>query len=190
MTTKRISRYPIVDNPPPTFPDVASLGKSRVGRKLYQKAIDRYCIALRRHEGRPALSGPPIRNSEKNGRRAFYTLADCIKGGVSSGFLRSLRAQPRHDHVRKLRALGQTIKAIAAVVGYSERHIRRILHTATRSLAQRWQDAKIRMAVRVQKIAQAGGHEHVTQRGKGCQEGARESRFRVDFLGMPRLPTR
>ena len=79
----------------PTFPNLANLGTSRIGKKLTRKALDAYYVALRRYEGKPAMSGPPIPNSEKLlGRREYYTLAQCRLGGHRSGETRRRKAQP------------------------------------------------------------------------------------------------
>ena len=104
----------------PTFPDIANLGKSRIGKKLTRKALDAYYVALRRYEGRPAMSGPPIRNSEKLlGRREFYTLDQCRRGGRRSGETRRRNAQKRWNDVASLRRRGFGVRQISRIVGYS-----------------------------------------------------------------------
>ena len=157
--TTRIHESVIVDN---SYPDISRFGKSRIGRKLARKAIDAYHKAQRLASGRLAQSGPPIPNSEKHGHREYFTLTQAVKGGVHSGFVRDRRAQPKHNRVRGLRAWGFTIRAIAEIVGYSMRHVRRILDTPRRTLAQRWADAKARLA-----RLTGGGHEHSNQGGGG-----------------------
>ena len=122
MATESYHPLAIVDNPSPdapAFPDVARLGKSRIGKKLLRKALDAYYCALRRHEGRPAESGPPIPNSEKNGRREYWTLRQTVYGGRQSGKTRWNRAQPKWRKVETLRRRGFGIRQIARAVGYS-----------------------------------------------------------------------
>ena len=126
----RISPNPIVDNHPvvPTFPDIGSLGRSRIGKKLARKAVDRYFIALRRYEDKPAESGPPIRNSEKLlGRREYYTLAQCRQGGRRSGETRRRKANPRWREVVALRRRGLGIRQISRVVGYTAGWISKLI---------------------------------------------------------------
>ena len=154
---KSIHETAIPDNP--LAPDVFHLGKSRIGSKLARKALDAYHKAKRRVTGVRATYGPPVPNSEKHGRREYYIYFQTVKGGVHSGYVRNLRAQPKHKRVMSLRAWGFTIRAIAAIVGYSMRHVRRILHTPRRTLAQRWADAKARLA-----RLTGGGHEHSSHR--------------------------
>ena len=108
----------------PTFPDV---GTSRIGKKLIRKAVDAYFVALRRYENRPAKSGPPIRNSEKHGRREFYTLEQVRLGGIRSGATRQRQAQPRWNDVASLRRRGFGIRQIARIVGYSAGWVSRLI---------------------------------------------------------------
>ena len=103
----------------PTFPDIANLGTSRIGKKLIRKALDAYYVASRRYEGRPAKSGPPIPNSEKRGRREYYTLEQVRLGGMRSGATRQRQAQPRWYDVASLRRRGFGIREISRIVGYS-----------------------------------------------------------------------
>ena len=103
----------------PAFPDVDRLGKSRIGRKLHRKALDRYHADRRRYEGRPAKSGPPIPNSEKHGRREFYSLEQCRRGGRRSGEARRRKAAKKWREVCTLRHRGFGIRQIARIVGYS-----------------------------------------------------------------------
>ena len=114
-----VSQPRIVDNPPPDALDVDRLGKSRIGRKLRRKALDRYHSDLRRYEGRAAKTGPPIPNSEKRGRREFYTLDQERLGGRRSGVTRRRQAQPRWRQVMTLRRRGFGIRQIARAVGYT-----------------------------------------------------------------------
>ena len=112
----------IVDNPSPyapPYPDIASLGTSRVARKLRRKALDAYFVALRRYQGRPAKSGPPVANSEKRGRRRFYSLDQCRRGGRRSGETRRWKAEKKWREVCTLRRRGFGIRQIARVVGYT-----------------------------------------------------------------------
>ena len=109
----------IVDNPPPVYPDVGRLGSSRIGRKLRRKALDAYHIALRRYEGRPAKSGPPIPNSEKHGRREFFTLQQVHYANKRSQEVRQRKAAPKHREVIRLRRRGLTLAAIGECVGYT-----------------------------------------------------------------------
>ena len=111
----------------PTFPDVASLGTSRIGKRLIRKALDAYYVASRRYEGRPAKSGPPIPNSEKHGRREFYTLEQVRLGGIRSGATRQRQAQPRWNGVASLRRRGFGIRQIARIVGYSAGWVSRLI---------------------------------------------------------------
>ena len=101
----------------PIFPDIFSLGTSRIGKKLTRKAVDAYYVAFRRYDGTLAKSGPPTPNSQKHGRREYLPYFETVKRGVHSGYVRNLRAQPRHNQARRLRAGGSTIKAIAELVG-------------------------------------------------------------------------
>ena len=126
-----ISPNPIVDNAHrytreqrqaggPIFPNLANLGRSRVGRKLTRKALDAYYVALRRYEARPAMSGPPIPNSEKLlGRREYYTLEQCRRGGHRSGETRRRNAQKRWNDVASLTRRGFGVREISRIVGYS-----------------------------------------------------------------------
>ena len=109
----------IVDYPPIPFPDLSRLGTSRIGRKLASKALDAYHVALRHAEGRPARSGPPIPNSEKRGRREYFTLEQVRYGNKKSLATRQLNAAPRHRAVKRLRAAGMTFRAIGEAIGYS-----------------------------------------------------------------------
>ena len=129
MATKSYHPSAIVDNTPdaPAFPDVDHLGKSRIGRKLRRKALDRYHVALRRYEGRPAKSGPPIPNSEKHGHRVFYSVEQCRRGWLRSLQVRRANAQPKHDHCRRLRFAGRLLREISVIVGYSIAHISKIV---------------------------------------------------------------
>ena len=99
----------IVDNAP-TFPDIGNLGRSRVARKLRRKTLDAYYVALRRHQRRPALSGPPIPNSEKKGSRQFYTLEQARRGGRRSGETRRRKAEKKWREVCTLRRRGFGIR--------------------------------------------------------------------------------
>ena len=109
----------IVDNAP-AFPDLSGLGRSRVGRKLARKAIDGYYVTLRRHQRRPALSGPPIVNSEKAGHRRYYTLQQCDYGRRKGLETRRRKAAPKHkavDHL--LNHTHYSYRRIGELVGYT-----------------------------------------------------------------------
>ena len=145
MTPSRLPRGRIVDNHPPdapAFPDVDRLGKSRIGKKLFRKAIDRYYSALRRYEGRPAKCGPPIPNSEKHGRRKFYSLEQCRRGGRRSGETRRRKAQKRWREVMTLQRRGFGIRQIARLVGYSaawvSKLVKRLRPSPPRSLTEHY----------------------------------------------------
>ena len=111
----------------PTFPNVANLGTSRIGKKLIRKAIDAFYVASRRYELRPAKSGPPIPNSEKHGRREFYSLEQVRRGGHRSGETRRRQAQPRWNDVASLKRRGFGIRQIARIVGYSAGWVSRLI---------------------------------------------------------------
>ena len=129
----------IVDNPP-VVPNLSRFGKSRVGRKLARKTLDAFYVASRRYQGSPAKSGPPIPNSEKWGRRQFYTLEQERLGGRRSGATRRRQAQPRWRQVMNLRRRGFSIREIARTVGYSAgwicKLIRRLLSGQPRLLPE------------------------------------------------------
>ena len=119
MTTTRISRSLIVDNPP-LYPDVSNFGKSRTGRNRRRRAIDRYHVRLRRFEGRPAKSGPPVPHSEKTGCRQFYRLEQCEYGRRKGLETRRRKAAPKHkavDHL--LNHTRHSYRIIGEMVGYS-----------------------------------------------------------------------
>ena len=86
----------------PIFPDIAELGKSRIGKKLVRKALDRYYSALRLSDRRAAKSGPPVPHSEKQGRRRFYDLDQCRRGGRRSGEARRRKAEKKWQAVETL----------------------------------------------------------------------------------------
>ena len=122
-TEDTLSDAPIVDNPP-AYPDIDRLGTSRIGRKLRRKTLDKYYTALRKYEGRPAKSGPPIPNSEKHGARRFYTMRQVRCGWERGLATRRRRAAPRHRLVRYL--LNHTrlsYRLIGERVGYSAARI-------------------------------------------------------------------
>ena len=111
----------------PLKPDLSRFGKSRIGRKRARKVLDRYFRAVRRYEGRPARSGPPIRNSEKFGRREFYSVEQAKFGGRRSGQVRRAKAAKKWREVELLRRRGQGIRQIAALVGYSPGWVSRLV---------------------------------------------------------------
>ena len=111
----------------PTFPDDASFGTSRIGKKLIRKALDAYYVASRRYEGRPAKSGPPVAGSEKNGRREFYSLEQVRLGGIRSGATRRRQAQLRWNDVASLTIRGFGIREISRIVGYSAGWVSRLI---------------------------------------------------------------
>ena len=128
MATKSYHPSAIVDNAaPPVYPDVDSLGTSRIGRKLRRKALDAYRVALRRYEGRPAKSGPPIPNSEKHGRREFYSMDQARRGWLRSLQVRQSEAKPKYDQCKRLRFAGRLLREIAEIVGYSIGHVSKIV---------------------------------------------------------------
>ena len=106
----------------PVPPDLSRFGTSRIGKKLLRKSLDSYYSALRQHEGRPAKSGPPIANSEKHGRREFYTLQQADLGRRKGLETRRRRAAPKHraakhylDHTRlSYRRIGELVGYTAA----------------------------------------------------------------------------
>ena len=159
MDYPSLTGYQREHNPPP-FPDLSNLSRtSRVGRKLRRKAVDAWATAERLATGRPAQSGPPIPHSEHTGQRRYYTLEQAHTGTVHSAINRQAKAEPRHRRAHKLKALGHTTKAIAAAVGYSRRHVRRILSQSQpiKTLAERLAWAKQRIA----NYALASiGHKH------------------------------
>ena len=130
MASKSYHPTAIVDNPSspdaPVFPDVARLGKSRIGKKLLRKAIDEYSVALRRYEGRPAKTGPPIPASHKHGRREWFTLKQAEYGRQKSAAVRGAKAIPRHDKCKRLRFSRRTLREISEIVGYSIGHVSKI----------------------------------------------------------------
>ena len=104
----------------PTFPDLSRLSpNSHLGRKLRRKAVDAYCVAHRQWQGRPAKSGPPVPNSEKHGRRDFYTLGEAKRGGIKSGVARRNKAAAKWRAVTILAKRGKGVRQIARIVGYS-----------------------------------------------------------------------
>ena len=67
-----------------------------------------------------AKSGPPIVNSEKVGRRRYYTLQQCDYGRLRGLATRRRRAAPRHKAVKHL--LDHTrhsYRRIGQLTGYS-----------------------------------------------------------------------
>ena len=145
MTPPRLPQARIVDNHPPdapAFPDVDRLGKSRIGKKLLRKALDRYHVERRRYEGCPAKSGPPIPNSEKNGSREFYTLEQARRGGRRSGEARRQKVEKRWREVCTLRRRGFGIRQIARVVGYTagwvSQLVRRLLPNPARPFTEHY----------------------------------------------------
>ena len=111
----------IVDNQDaPVVPNRSHFGRSRVGRKALRKVLDAYHVALRRHEGRPAKSGPPIPNSEKHGRRSFYTLHQADYGRRKGLETRRRRAAPKRRAVQHyLDFTRLSYRRIGELVGYT-----------------------------------------------------------------------
>ena len=101
-----------------------SFGKSRIGRKLFRKAVDAWAKATRRTN---PISGPPIPNSEKHGGRRFYTLRQAQLGGYHSGDRRRANALPTWLEMYRLRCLGLSLRAIARQVGRHASTVYRVL---------------------------------------------------------------
>ena len=109
----------------------ASFGKSRIGRKLFRKAVDAWAKATRRTN---PISGPPIRNSEKHGGRRFYTLRQAQLGGYHSGDRRRANALPTWLEMYRLRCLGWSLRAIARRVVRHYSTVSRVLSRYSREL--------------------------------------------------------
>ena len=92
---------------------------SRTGRKMRRKIQDAHCVAERKRLGLPALAGPPIPNSEKNGRREYHTLQQVRYGNQRSQEVRQAKAAPKHREVIRLRKRGHTLAIIGEMVGYT-----------------------------------------------------------------------
>ena len=171
MDNSTITSYKREDNQPNPlpFPDLSHLSKnSRIGRKLRRKAVDGWAKAERLATGRPAQSGPPIPNSEHTGHRRFFTLEQAHTGTIHSAINRQAKAEPKHRQAFALRAKGYTTKTIAAIVGYSRRHVRRVLAQPVKTLAERLAWAKRRIAA---YVLESIGHKHSNHRMEGRDTG-------------------
>ena len=84
-------------------------------------------------------SGPPIPESDP---RAYYTLAQARIGGIRSGDARRFLVRNRHAEVRRLHRKGKPQAVIAALVGYHQSTVCRILSGVIRTCLTLKESAK------------------------------------------------
>ena len=96
-------------------------------------------LRRRQYDGSPAKSGPPVPNSQKRGRRAFYSLEQARRGGRRSGEARRRKAEKKWLEVCTLPRRGFGVRQIARAVGFTagwvSQLVRRLLPGSGRRLA-------------------------------------------------------
>ena len=109
-------------------------------RGLAKSCAERRWIAITSNSGDTKAVRPglvlPIPNSEKHGRREYYSLDQCRRGGVKSGRTRRSKAIAKWNEVVGLRKRGFGIRQIARVVGFTAGWVSKLVKRLCPSVAQ------------------------------------------------------
>ena len=117
--------YPINPHAFKTFASAVGIGrKSRKARKLRRILKDNLSRPARRHAAVRPKAGPPKGPPDQWGRREYYSLDACRRGGIKSGAVRRQNVRHRNRSIREtVRKHGLTRQEAANRHGVSLRTV-------------------------------------------------------------------
>ena len=121
--------YPINPHAFKTFASAVGIGrKSRKARKLRRILKDNLSRPARRHAAVRPKAGPPKGPPDQWGRREYYSLDACRRGGIKSGAVRRQNVRHRNRSIREtVRKHGLTRQEAANRHGVSLRTVYYVL---------------------------------------------------------------